>query len=96
MTGVSDPRLTPLKDIAIIYRNIASKKSIIPYLGYTDTHGHPELRKTLAGYLNKTRGLKISKDNILITRGSQMGIYLSAKLLLQTNRLYCGRRNKIM
>ena len=38
----------------------------------------------MVDYLNETRGLNITKDNILITRGSQMAIYLSAQLLLKT------------
>lgn len=85
--GVSDLRLTPLKDLSVIYRNLAAKKSTFSTsnIGYTSTYGHLELRETLVKYLNTTRGLKITTDNILITRGSQMGIYLAAKLVLKPN-----------
>ena len=41
------------------------------------------LREALVNYLNTTRGLNITKENVLITRGSQMGIWLSSQLLLQ-------------
>ncbi len=81
--GVSDGRLTPLNEIARTYRRVASKKMIFNELGYGTTLGSKKLRKVLVDYLNATRGLQISSDNILITRGSQMGIWLSSQLLLQ-------------
>jgi GntR family transcriptional regulator/MocR family aminotransferase len=81
--GISDARLTPTEDLARTYRRICSRKNIYKEMSYGSIFGNEKLRVTLANYLNKTRGLNVSKDNILITRGSQMGIYLSAKLLLQ-------------
>ena len=81
--GISDTRLTPTEDIARIYRRIAARKSIYKEMSYGTTFGNERLRTTLADYLNKTRGLHITKEHILITRGSQMGIYLSAQLLVK-------------
>ena len=81
--GVSDGRLTPIEDLAKIYRRISARKNITKHLGYISTQGNEQFRSVLANYLNETRGLSISKDHILITRGSQMGIWLSAQLLLK-------------
>ncbi len=81
--GVSDPRLTPTNKIARIYRSICSKKMIYEHLSYGSTYGNDTLRNVLVDYLNSTRGLGITLENILITRGSQMGIWLSSQLLLQ-------------
>jgi GntR family transcriptional regulator/MocR family aminotransferase len=81
--GVSDGRLAPINEIARIYRRITSKKEAYKHLTYSSTFGNEKLRIVLAEYLNKTRGLHISKDNILITRGSQNGIYLTTQLLLK-------------
>ncbi|WP_272149055.1 PLP-dependent aminotransferase family protein [Tenacibaculum aiptasiae] len=81
--GTSDERLTPIEEIVRTYRRIASKQSVYKEFGYGSTFGNIKLRETLVGYLNETRGLQISKENILITRGSQMGIWLSSKLLLK-------------
>lgn len=81
--GISDARLTPTEDLARTYRRICSRKNIYKEMSYGSLFGNEKLRITLADYLNKTRGLNINKDNVLITRGSQMGIYLSSKLLLQ-------------
>jgi GntR family transcriptional regulator/MocR family aminotransferase len=80
--GVSDVRLTPIDDIARTYRRIAGRKSVLEALTYGSTLGNVKLRKVLAEYLNATRGLQCSEDSILITRGSQMGIFIAAKLLV--------------
>ncbi len=81
--GISDTRLTPTEDLARTYRRICSRNLVYKEMSYGSIFGNEKLRTTLANYLNNTRGLNIEKDNILITRGSQMGIFLSAKLLLK-------------
>jgi GntR family transcriptional regulator/MocR family aminotransferase len=83
--GVSDGRLAPVDDIGILYRKLLSKKSVVEALGYGSTYGDLSLRETLVTYLNDTRGLDISVDQIMITRGSQMGLFLSAQLLVTHN-----------
>ena len=81
--GISDGRLTPIDEIARTYRRICSKEKVFKHLSYGSTFGNETLRDVLVDYLNKTRGLHITKENVLITRGSQMGIWLSSQLLLQ-------------
>jgi len=85
--GISDGRLAPIDEIARTYRRISAKKNIIKHLSYSSTYGNATLRKVLANYINATRGLHITQDNILITRGSQMGIWLSAQLLLKEEEI---------
>jgi GntR family transcriptional regulator/MocR family aminotransferase len=81
--GISDGRLTPINEIARIYRRHTSKKDAYKHLSYGSVYGNEKLRIELAEYLSKTRGLQITKENILITRGSQNGIYLASQLLLK-------------
>ncbi len=81
--GISDARLTPIDEIARTYRRISAKKAVSKYLSYGSTYGNDTLRDVLVGYLNASRGLHITKENIMITRGSQMGIWLSSQLLLK-------------
>ena len=81
--GVSDGRLTPIDEIARTYRRLCSKKKVFDHLSYGSTYGNDTLRDVLVDYLNTTRGLNITKNNLLITRGSQMGIWLSSQILLQ-------------
>lgn len=92
--GVSDARLTPTDELARIYRRISGRKSIHKHLSYGTTYGNDSLREVLVAYLNETRGLNITKDNLLITRGSQMGIYLSSELLLKSeDKVIVGETN---
>jgi GntR family transcriptional regulator/MocR family aminotransferase len=53
------------------------------FLTYGGAQGTLYLRETLAEFLCDTRGLSITPENILITKGTQMGIYLIAELLLR-------------
>ena len=84
--GVPDHRLAPIEDIARNYRSIVKKAHHKDLLSYGDPYGNIELRKALVSYLHQSRGLKVSIDNIVITRGSQMGIYLASQLLLCTKK----------
>jgi GntR family transcriptional regulator/MocR family aminotransferase len=61
----------------------SNRQSTLQALTYGSTFGNQKLREVLVEYLNETRALHCSVDNVLITRGSQMGIHLAAKLLLQ-------------
>ncbi|WP_459209157.1 MocR-like pyridoxine biosynthesis transcription factor PdxR [Aquimarina rhabdastrellae] len=84
--GIPDIRLAPLDEIGKIYRNILKKEYHQNLMGYGSIYGNLALRKALVTYLNQSRGINIDVSNILITRGSQMGIYLSSKLLLYKNK----------
>ncbi|WP_149273172.1 MocR-like pyridoxine biosynthesis transcription factor PdxR [Pareuzebyella sediminis] len=79
--GVSDVRLTPMPQIAKEYRSLAYERKSVFDLGYGSTYGNYQLREMLAQYLNQTRGLHIGTDQILITRGSQMALYLASRVL---------------
>ncbi|NJN34936.1 MAG: aminotransferase class I/II-fold pyridoxal phosphate-dependent enzyme, partial [Saprospiraceae bacterium] len=53
------------------------------YFHYGDPQGALVLRETWAQHLSETRGLSGTPDNLLLTRGAQMGIYLAAQLLIK-------------
>ncbi|MDZ7936409.1 MAG: PLP-dependent aminotransferase family protein, partial [Emticicia sp.] len=74
--GFPDPRLAPLLDLARAYRSNLIHGNSYVKLGYGDTKGSLWLRQELAKYLNESRGLKITSDNILIVRGTMMAMYL--------------------
>ncbi|WP_316744152.1 PLP-dependent aminotransferase family protein [Pedobacter antarcticus] len=83
--GFPDVRLTPVDQLMREYRSISKRFYGKNFLKYGDSKGSEHLRTALARYLGNTRGLVVSPENILITKGSQMGIYLSAQLLLQSS-----------
>lgn len=83
--GFPDVRLTPVDHLMREYRSISKKFYGKNFLKYGDSKGSERLRVALSGYLSNTRGLVANQNNILITKGSQMGIYLAARLLINSS-----------
>ncbi|KFF04190.1 MocR-like pyridoxine biosynthesis transcription factor PdxR [Flavobacterium reichenbachii] len=81
--GLPDSRLAPMNDLARAYREIFSRKSRWQIMGYSSELGHPEFRKAIAQMLNFKRGMSIAPEQICITRGSQMAMYLAAHCLFE-------------
>ena len=52
------------------------------HMGYSDPAGYAPLRELLCVYLRTARGVKCTPDQIIITSGSQQGLYLLSALLL--------------
>ncbi|KAF2517181.1 MocR-like pyridoxine biosynthesis transcription factor PdxR [Flavobacterium foetidum] len=82
--GFPDSRLAPMGDLARAYREIFSRKSRWQIMGYSSELGNAEFRKSIAQMLNFKRGMSISQNQICITRGSQMAMYLAAHCVLKT------------
>jgi GntR family transcriptional regulator/MocR family aminotransferase len=80
--GFPDVRLAPVDQLMREYRSLSRKTYGKNFLKYGSSKGSEHLRVSICKYLSHTRGLDISSENILITKGSQMGIYLAAQLLL--------------
>ncbi len=78
--GLPDARLIPVAALSRAYRRQLGKAG--ESLSYGDPLGHVALRRALASMLAETRGLSISADDVMITRGSQMALYLSARTML--------------
>lgn len=80
--GFPDVRLAPVDNLMREYRSLSRKFYGKNFLKYGNSKGSEHLRKAIGNYLSHTRGLVVPSENILITKGSQMGIYLAAQLLL--------------
>ncbi|TAH41376.1 MAG: PLP-dependent aminotransferase family protein [Betaproteobacteria bacterium] len=50
--------------------------------GYCDPRGLPALREAITEYLRKARAVICRPENIIVTEGTQQGLYLAAKVLL--------------
>ncbi len=81
--GFPDARLAPLDELSRAYRSYFKWGNPQAHVGYGDVKGHPLLREELSKHLNETRGLRTTPDNLLITRGSIMGLYLTSQVLLR-------------
>lgn len=82
--GLPDSRLAPMNDLARAYRELFNRKSRWQIMGYSSELGNLEFRKSIAQMLNFKRGMSISQDQICITRGSQMAMYLASHCILKS------------
>lgn len=81
-SGIPDARLFPTDELARAYRR-ALKRHGARLLAYGDERGHPRLRAALATMLAARRGIPAGADDVVVVRGSQMGIDLCARLLIR-------------
>jgi DNA-binding transcriptional MocR family regulator len=80
--GFPDVRLAPVDQLMREYRSLSRKRYGRNFLKYGSSKGSAHLRSSICNYLSNSRGLIVAAENMLITKGSQMGIYLASQLLL--------------
>ncbi len=81
--GAPDTRLAPIEVLARAYRRALLDAVKANRLGYGDPKGSIRLRRSVATMLNLDRGISCTLENICLVRGSQMGIYLAARVLVR-------------
>jgi len=81
--GTPDPRLVPTDLIARAFRRGLKRVSRRTEFGYGDPRGNFSLRQSISTMLNIERGLSTTPNNICLTRGSQMAIYICSQLLVK-------------
>ncbi|CAN5172075.1 PLP-dependent aminotransferase family protein [soil metagenome] len=79
--GAPDGRLFPSDLLARAYKTAIEQAAGANQLQYRDPRGSPKLRESIATMLRTQRGVMASMENICITRGSQMGIFLASRVL---------------
>lgn len=80
--GIPDPRLFPHALLARAYRRVLTQRGA-QLLDYGPPMGELSLRQAIADMVRETRGISAHADEVLITRGSQHAIWLSAQTLVQ-------------
>ena len=87
--GFPDPNTFPIEQLKGIMQEVLDQESASA-LQYGPTEGNPRLRELLALRYQRD-GLKVTKDNFLITTSSQQAIDLVAKVFLDPgDTLVCG------
>ncbi|UOE46521.1 PLP-dependent aminotransferase family protein [Mucilaginibacter sp. SMC90] len=81
--GVPDSRIAPIPELAGAYRQIFNRKGRWQMMGYTDSAGDFDFRNAITLMLNYKRGMRLTPEEILVTRGSQMAMYLTAHCILK-------------
>ena len=77
-----DVRLVPVEQLARNYKSILQRKSSLILLSYVDAEGKQNVREALSEYLNSSRGLSTTYENFLLTRGTQMALFLLCEVLI--------------
>jgi len=78
--GSPDIRLTQVDQQSRIYS--ATLKRRAHKIGHYNQDGSEFFKNNLSRYLNLSRGLPISNNNLLITRSTEMSIYIVSEILL--------------
>ncbi|MDR3273571.1 MAG: PLP-dependent aminotransferase family protein, partial [Flavobacteriaceae bacterium] len=78
--GSPDLRLSQVADLAKRYSSDLKRKKNRKYA--ENPNQRDFFKKNLSNFLNLTRGLHISKDNIVITRSVEMSLFLVSEILL--------------
>jgi GntR family transcriptional regulator/MocR family aminotransferase len=78
--GAPDIRLTQIDQQSRIYSSTLKRRA--HKIGHYNQDGSEFFKKHLAQYLNLSRGLPISNNNLLITRSTEMSIYIVSEILL--------------
>ena len=81
--GTSDHRLLPQAVLHRYYRHALRNSFASNTLRYGSEGTGYHLRCALADMLRNNRGLTVNAENICLTQGTQMSLYLSASLLLK-------------
>lgn len=81
--GAPDTRVVSFEALSRAFRLALIESARSNRLGYGDARGLALLRQTIAAMLRIERGLNADEDTVCIVRGSQMGIYLAARLLVR-------------
>lgn len=78
--GIPDIRLTQVDQYSRNYSSIVKRKA--HKIGQYNHDGSEFFKQNLSQYLNLSRGLPISKNNLLITRSTEMSMYIVSEILL--------------
>lgn len=81
--GFPATEIFPIEKISKEYRRLLTYPSLKKSTRNWDVGGTPDFKDALHSFLNDTRGLNISPENLLVTRGAQMAIYIAAALILK-------------
>jgi GntR family transcriptional regulator / MocR family aminotransferase len=81
--GLPEIKLLPRAELARAYRRALLGAGGRSLLDYGSPQGDEQLRAALAQMLKQSRGIAASPDVLNIVRGTQQGLYLAARALLE-------------
>lgn len=83
--GTPDFRLLPTAELSRAYRRALARSPRL--LAYGSELGEERLRAVLGAQLRATRAIPVEEQGLMVTRGSQMALFLLARVLTQPGRV---------
>ena len=80
--GVPDIRLTQMNQLSSFYSANLKRKNNRKKLEDYASEGSEYFKEQLSSYLHQSRGLQITEQNILVTRSTEMSLYIISKVML--------------
>lgn len=81
--GAPDARMSPRAELVRAFRRAVQAPPTPRQLPFGEARGSLHLREALCDYLGSERGLVADPGDVIITRGSQMALFLAARSLLR-------------
>lgn len=81
--GFPDSKIAPIAELARAYRQLFNRKARWQLMGYGNELGDLQFRQEMSRMLNHNRKMQVSAQQLCITRGSQMAMYLTAQCLVK-------------
>ncbi|WP_161964510.1 PLP-dependent aminotransferase family protein [Mucilaginibacter endophyticus] len=81
--GFPDVNIFPVERVSAEYKRLLTHQTLKKTNTSWNIGGSPVIKETLTSFLNDTRGLNIETENLMVTRGAQMAIYLAASLIIR-------------
>lgn len=89
--GTPDYRIIKTNELGRFYTSALKRKNILKKIPDYVSESNPFFKEQLSYYLNLTRGLHISKDNMMTANSRQVLLYILTQLLVQTgDRILVG------
>ncbi|GHE23183.1 aminotransferase-like domain-containing protein [Sphingobacterium griseoflavum] len=83
--GTPDIRLTQIDDLSRIYSSTIKRRGNRRKMDYYNQEGSEYFKEQLLVYLHLSRGLYVSGTNVLITRSTEMSLFIISEILLKPN-----------
>lgn len=80
--GFPDSKLAPIDALAKAYREIFGRKGRRQLMGYSEAQGDYLFREAISQMLNFKRNLTTDPGHIVVTRGSQMAMFLVSHCII--------------
>ena len=81
--GFPDVNIFPAERVSGEYKGRLTHQTLKKSGATWNIDGSPVIKASLSTFLNDTRGLNIEPENLMVTRGAQMAIYLAASLIIK-------------